>query len=125
MTELTALVDRYIAAWNETDPTTRRRLVASTCVDAATYVDPLNQTQGLEGIDAMIAAVQAQFPGYRFRRRGELDAHNGHVRFAWEFGPEGGTAALAGIDFGMIAADGRFASITGFVDGTLPSRLAA
>jgi hypothetical protein len=125
MDELAALVDRYIATWNETDPERRRELIAATYIEAASYVDPLTQTQGRDGIDAMIQAVQQQFPGHRFRRRGEIDAHNGRVRFAWELGPEGGPVLIAGIDFGVVAADGRFEAMTGFVDGTPPTRLAA
>jgi hypothetical protein len=125
MTDVTALVDRYVATWNETDPARRRELIAGTYVEAASYVDPLTQTQGRDGIDAMIQAVQAQFPGHRFRRRGDVDAHSGRVRFAWELGPEDGPALVAGIDFGVIAADGRFEAMTGFIDGTPPARLAA
>lgn len=125
MTELNTLVDRYIAAWNETDPARRHQLIAGTYVEAASYIDPLAQAEGQDAIDAMIQAVQAQFPGHRFRRRGEVDAHNGRVRFGWELGPEGGPTLIAGIDFGVVAGDGRFQSITGFVDGVPPSRLAA
>jgi hypothetical protein len=125
MSELNALIDRYFATWNETDPVRRRELIAGTYVETASYIDPLTQTQGRDGIDAMIQVVQTQFPGHRFRRRGEIDAHNGRVRFAWELGPEGGPVLIAGIDFGIIAADGRFDAMTGFIDGTLPARLAA
>jgi hypothetical protein len=125
MSELNALIDRYFATWNETDPVRRRELIAGTYVETASYIDPLTQTQGRDGIDAMIQVVQTQFPGHRFRRRGEIDAHNGRVRFAWELGPEGGPVLIAGIDFGIIAADGRFDAMTGFIDGTMPARLAA
>ena len=125
MTELNDLVDRYIATWNETDPQRRRQLIAQTYVEAASYVDPLSQAQGHDSIDAMIQAVQTQFPGHRFRRRGEVDAHNGRLRFGWELGPEGGPVLIAGIDFGVVGTDGRFEAITGFVDGAPPARLAA
>lgn len=125
MTDITALVDRYIAAFNETDPAHRQALVAETYAEGASYVDPMARAEGHASIDAMIQAVQAQFPGHSFRRRGEVDSHNGRVRFAWELvGPDGG-AKVAGIDFGMIAADGRFQAITGFLDGPPTSRLAA
>ncbi len=125
MTDITTLVDRYIAAFNETDPARRQALVAGTYAEGASYVDPLAQVRGHAGIDAMIQAVQAQFPGHGFRRRGGADSHNGRVRFAWELvGPDGETR-IAGIDFGMIAEDGRFQAITGFLDGAPPSRLAA
>src|SRR5688500_5020043 len=70
------VVDQYIAAWNETDPEARRELIARTWTEDGTYLDPLMNGEGHDGIDAMIGGVQTQFPGYRFRRSGELDAHN-------------------------------------------------
>ena len=54
------LVDRYFAAWNETDTARRRALIAQTWADNASYVDPLMTGKGHDGIDAMIGAVQAR-----------------------------------------------------------------
>jgi hypothetical protein len=71
--------------------------------------------EGQEGIDAMIEAVQARFPGYRFRRTSKIDAHHDRVRFSWELGPDGGAPLAGGLDVGVIA-DGRLRSITGFLD---------
>jgi hypothetical protein len=70
---------------------------------------------GHDGIDAMIGGVQTQFPGYRFRRTGDLDTHNDRVRFAWELGPEDGPALAGGVDFGVVS-DGRLQTITGFLE---------
>ena len=112
----TDLIDRYIAIWNEMDAGRRRDLVVRTWTEDGRYVDPLMQGEGQAGIDAMIAGVQERFPGYRFRRTSPVDAHNGHVRFAWHLAPEGGPALAAGVDFGVVAADGRLQSITGFLD---------
>jgi hypothetical protein len=53
MTDTTALVDDYIAIWNETDPDRRRELIAQ------------------------------QFPGHRFELAGAPDAHHDRVRFTW------------------------------------------
>jgi hypothetical protein len=44
-----------------------------------------------------------------------VDAHHDVVRFSWALGPEE-ALALSGVDFGVIADDGRFRSITGFFD---------
>jgi len=111
----TALIDRYIAAWNETDGPRRRALIEQTWTEDAAYIDPMMRGEGRPGIDAMIQGVQAQFPGHRFRRTGAVDAHNGYVRFAWELGPEGAAAMAGGADFGEIA-DGRLRAVTGFLD---------
>jgi hypothetical protein len=114
-TEVEQVVDQYIAAWNETDSATRRELIARTWAEDGRYLDPLMSREGHQGIDAMIGGVQMQFPRYRFRRAGELDAHNNVLRFSWELGPEDGPAMAGGVDFGVIV-DGRLQSITGFLD---------
>jgi hypothetical protein len=80
-TEVERVIDQYIAAWNETDPGTRRELIARTWKEDGRCLDPLMCGEGHVGIDAMIGGVQTQFPGYRFRRIGELDAHNNRVKF--------------------------------------------
>ena len=40
MNTLTDLIDRYIAAWNETDGGRRRDLIARTWTAEASYLDP-------------------------------------------------------------------------------------
>src|SRR3712207_9062513 len=50
-------VQRYIAAWNETEPHARRRAVAALFTEDARYVDPLVDVRGHEGIDATIAEI--------------------------------------------------------------------
>src|SRR5262245_29780314 len=115
MSNLPALIDRYFDMWNETDGDQRRDLIARTWTEDAAYVDPLMEGTGQAGIDAMVAGVQAQFPGHRFRRTSEIDAHHDCVRFAWELAPEGGAALVRGVDFGVVVGE-RLRSITGFLD---------
>ena len=72
MDQLTDLIDRYIAVWNETDPAVRRDLIARTWTPTALYRDPVQEGDGRDGIDAMIRTVQERFAGHRFRRTGDL-----------------------------------------------------
>ena len=116
MNTLTDLIDRCIAAWNETDGGRRRDLIARTWTAEASYLDPMLQSQGRDGIDAMIAGVQEKFPGHRFRRTGDVESHHNRVRFTWELAPEAGDPVVSGTDFGIVAADNRLAAITGFFD---------
>ena len=113
-TNVEQLVDRYIAVWNETDPATRRDLIAQTWTEDGTYLDPLLTGAGHDGIDATIGGAQPQFGGARFRRTSDVNAHHDVVRFSWALGSED-NLALSGVDFGVIA-DGRFQSLTGFFD---------
>ena len=116
MNDVSELIDRYFAAWNETDARQRHDLIVRTWSDDANYLDPLMQGEGHAGIDAMIQGVQEQFAGYQFHRTGAVDAHHDRARFSWELAPADGPAVAAGTDFGMIAADGRLQTVTGFLD---------
>jgi hypothetical protein len=120
MSDATAIVDTYLAAWNETDPPARARLIARAWMDDGRYVDPMLAAQGHVAIDEMVAGVHAKFPGHRFRRVSGVDGHNGNVRFAWELVAPDGTTTVAGLDVGELAADGRLSRITGFF-GELPA----
>lgn len=115
MTNLTDLIDRYIAMWNETDEARRRDLIAGVWTESASYLDPVLEGEGRSGIEAMVRGVQERFPGHRFRRTSEVDAHHDRLRFCWELGPETGPAVVKGTDIGIVAA-GRLQAITGFFD---------
>ena len=43
-----------------------------------------------------------------------MDSHHNQFRYAWEFVTPDGAVALAGIDIGEVAHDGRLQRITGF-----------
>src|SRR6188472_1354315 len=115
MKTINSVVDTYIAAWNEGDADRRRSLVGETWTDDGTYLDPLMAGSGPDEIAAMIGAAQAQFPGHRFELFSGPDAHNDVARFTWTLtGPNGPVAQ--GQDFAKVAEDGRFASVTGFLE---------
>lgn len=124
MSDVTTIVDTYLAAWNETDGKARARLIEQAWARDGRYVDPLLAADGHAAIGEMVAAVHSKFPGHRFRRTSGVDAHNGHVRFGWELAAPDGAITVAGVDVGEIGADGRLARITGFF-GPLPEKAAA
>jgi SnoaL-like domain len=115
MTDITTIVDGYIAAWNESDADRRRALVADAFADDASYVDPLMTGDGTDGIAAMIGAAQQQFPGHRFELSAGPDAHHDRVRFGWTLIGDGAPVA-AGVDFATVADDGRLQAVTGFLE---------
>ena len=109
-------IDAYIACWNEGDAAHRATLAAEAFAEGATYVDPMMQGEGREGIAAMIGAAQGHFPGHRFARRGTVDSHHGLLRFCWSLAPASGEPAAEGTDIVRLAPDGRFAEVIGFLD---------
>jgi hypothetical protein len=108
------LVDRYIAMWNETDAERRRGLIAKIWADDASYLDPVLSGEGLDGIDAMVKAVHEKYPGHRFKRTSDVNAHHDRAQFAWELGPEGGRALVKGVDFATLSKEGCLKTVTGF-----------
>jgi hypothetical protein len=70
-------------------------------------------------IEALIAAVQARFPGHSFTLKDGAEGHNGRVRFSWSLGDNNvpGKAAIAhGTDFVTLGSDGKIAEVIGFLD---------
>ncbi len=112
------IATQYIAAWNELDAQLRKSLIATTFSADAEYVDPMMRSNGHDGIDTMIAAVQTQFSGLRFQIHGTPDGHNNVVRFSWKLGALAGEPVAYGTDVVEIADDGRISNVTGFLDAT-------
>ncbi len=117
MSDINQTVIRYLAAWNERDPKRRRELVATAWTEDGSYVDTHRHGIGHEAIDALIGKAQEQFPGYRLNLVSGIEAHHGCARFSWAAGgtPEA-PLYLGGTDFVSVAADGRFAAVSGFTD---------
>ena len=111
-----AVVETYVAAWNETDAGRRAAAIAQSFAEKSTYRDPVMTSDGPAGIDAMLAGVQAKFPGFVLKRTSKVDAHNGALRFTWSLGPAAGPSVVEGVDFCTLAPDGRLASVVGFID---------
>ena len=113
--DATTLVDRYLAVWNETDPSRRRQLVVATWADDAYYVDPRAEVRGHDGVDGLVASVQETVPGCLFERDGEVDAHHDRLRFQWTLTAPDGGVVVRGLDVAALSADGRFREVSGFL----------
>jgi hypothetical protein len=116
MTQYEDVATRYIASWNETDPVARRAALEGLWAGNGRYTDPLVDVQGIDDIDATIAAVQDQFPSFCFRLVGPVDGHGSQCRIAWELGPDGADAPVAGFDVAVIGPEGKFHTVLGFLD---------
>jgi hypothetical protein len=119
-TDITTTVDAYLSAWNERDPQRRAELVRRVWAQDGSLVDPPLTGDGHDEISAVAGALHEQFAGHVFRRSSGVDEHHGRLRFAWELVGPDGAVALAGLDVGELAADGRLQRVTGFF-GELPA----
>ncbi len=124
MGQSTDVIDRYFMVWNELDAVRRQDLIAQTWTEHASYLDPLMHGEGHAGINRMVQQVQEQFVGHRFRQTGVVDRHHDRLRFSWELAPQDGPAVVSGTDFGIVGADGRLQTVTGFLDNPPTGKVA-
>ena len=111
-----AIVQKYIATWNNTDATGRRKAIDAIYTADCRYTDPNVALSGREQIDHFIGAVQNQFPGAEFVLAGGVDAHHDQVRFTWHAKVPGRADAVAiGFDVAVFE-DGRIKQVLGFLD---------
>lgn len=120
MNELAKTIDIYLDAWIEPDEDRRADLIRQAWKPDGRLVDPPLTGEGHARISQMAAALQSNFPGHAFRRVSGIDEHHGQFRFAWELVAPDGTVAMAGLDVGEVAEDGRLVKIAGFI-GPLPA----
>ncbi|MBJ6765840.1 hypothetical protein JGU66_34230 [Myxococcaceae bacterium JPH2] len=118
-TELTQIIDLYLAAWNELNLDRRATVIAQVWDKEGRLIDPPLASSGHAGISEHISALHSQFPGHAFRRASGIDSHNGFVRFAWELMTPQGTVAMTGMDVGELTPEGKLRRVTGFF-GPLP-----
>lgn len=115
------IVDAYTGAWNESDEGARRTLLERAWADDGVYTDPSAE---VEGRDALIKhtgefANNPEMKGFSLERISGVDVHHNVLRFDWALKDADGKTVIAGIDFGVLADDGRLQSITGFF-GPMP-----
>ena len=102
-----AVIDNYVAAWNEPEPAARLDLLRQAVADDCVFEGPLGPVEGREALHAAIADARDMLPGGVVERTGRATVQEGDVRFAWRvLGPDG-TRLLEGHDVATPAADGR------------------
>ncbi|WP_089403251.1 nuclear transport factor 2 family protein [Geodermatophilus saharensis] len=115
-----AAVERYTAAWRETDAAARRRLLDTCWAGDGVYCDPLVRVEGRDGLSSLIGSFQEENPGARIEVVGGVDEHDGYLRFAWRVLTADGSVALEGTDFGEVDGEGTLRRLVGFF-GPLPT----
>jgi hypothetical protein len=105
-----ALVQGYVAVWNEADPGRRLDAVATLWSERGAHVNPQQACVGHDAVTAEAARVYAMCgaKGQRFRCAGRVDGHHGAVRMDWELIAADGTSVLAaGTNLLLLEPDGR------------------
>ena len=113
---LDTVVDDYFTMFNETDADQRAKVIARTWSADAGYLDPLLSASGADELNAMVGTVHQQYPGHRFALTGPIDAHHDRARWSWELRTPAGEVFVTGVDYAVLAADGRLRTVTGFFE---------
>lgn len=113
-------VAAYGAAWLEPDEARRSALLEACWAEDGRYEDPSAVAEGREGLLRHIGGFHAARPGARIEVVSGVDRHHDVIRFAWRMVAADGAVMVEGIDFGVLAPDGRLARIVGFF-GPVPA----
>ncbi|WP_055528375.1 nuclear transport factor 2 family protein [Streptomyces graminilatus] len=117
MTNYAIAAERYFAAWNAEGDEAIAKAVSAAFTEDVTYTDPLADVAGHEGMVAAISGAHAQFPGFDFVMKGEVDGNHHIARFSWDLVSKAdGSSPAAGSDVVTLAEDGRISSVCGFLD---------
>ncbi len=111
MEDVNALVDRYVAVWNEPDPDERRLAIVSLWQPDGTHLAKRHECLGYATIENRVTrSWQASIaPGVNlFRHAGDIDTHHNLVRFHWHMvRKETGAIAATGLEVLVLGEDGR------------------
>lgn len=111
MQDLTKLVERYVAVWNERDAERRRRAIAELWAEDGAHYTNSVVARGHDAIATRIAGAHQRLVldgGYIFRPVDNIDGHHNTVKFNWLMIPAaGGDVSAVGFDFFVLGDDGR------------------
>ena len=122
------LAEKYLALWNEPDADLRRRMVEELWTEEGRHVlqppqeiraiaaqpgiglTAILEARGYDEIEARAASAYDHWvasEGLRFRGRDDADRLDDVVQFHWEAVAGDGEVVVVGLDFLVLAADGR------------------
>jgi hypothetical protein len=109
------LVMAYLGAWTERRSGARRRLLQHCWDEHGTFSSWTTNVQGLDAMDAHIAAALRQQPR-RCRRVRTCDVHvsSNKLSFTWVLYGEDEAVLMEGSEFGEVGPEGRLVRVTSF-----------
>jgi hypothetical protein len=128
MTDTQALAEKYLALWNEPDADRRRRTIAELWTQDGRHIlqppqeireiaaqpgiglTAILEARGYREIEARAASAYEHWvgsEGLSFRGRDDADRLGDVVKFHWEAVAKDGELVAGGLNFLVLAADGR------------------
>jgi nuclear transport factor 2 (NTF2) superfamily protein len=118
MASVEAMIDRYVASWNEPDAAERRRVIDDIWSTDGVYRNATSTFEGHNGIEQAVTAAYDAFTanGFRFQVASVQTNHDA-VRYQWEMVPAaGGEPDSIGTHVAMLGKEGRLLSDHQFID---------
>jgi uncharacterized protein YndB with AHSA1/START domain len=112
--EATLLVDRWFAAWGETDAAARECALVAIAAPDIRFEDKFSCIEGIEELNTHLSAARRFMPGIRLERRGDIRHCQWRVLADWVAVGQDGETRGQGTNLFVLDADGRIAAITGF-----------
>ena len=107
-------VDVYLSAWSEPDAAARRRLLESAVTEDVLFRDAYGCLQGIDDLNANLAAVQRFMPGMSLQRSGELRQCQESALGGWSAAGPDGAIRAKGTNAFDFAPNGKIRRIVGF-----------
>jgi hypothetical protein len=107
------LADRFFALWGVTEAERRRAELEAVAQETLAFRDPYSCTDGLDDLNAHIAASQRFMPGVVLAREGEARHCQGVAIVDWTVKGPDGSPRGKGSNVVELAPDGRIARVTG------------
>jgi len=104
-----------LAIFGERDSVARMKELEAIWLPDGIFIDPDGQYVGLDAINHRVKELHAQFAGFEFSERGQINAMHGVGRLAWGFGPANNPGAITGVDI-AVTRGGRLSALYAFID---------
>jgi hypothetical protein len=132
------LADRYVALWNEPNAERRRQMIAELWTEDGSHIlqppeeirevaarpgiglSAVLEARGYAELDARAASAYQEWVGAQgltFRRRDDVEPLHDVVKFTWEAVDKDSEVTAVGLNFLILAADGRIRRDYTFVIG--------
>lgn len=111
MIEVNKFVEKYVAVWNESDESTRRKVIAELWTRDGNHFAEGIEARGYDEIEKRIASAHDEFVrkgGYIFVRANLSKALQNAVVYSWDMLPsQGGEVVASGIVFLILDDNGQ------------------
>jgi uncharacterized protein YndB with AHSA1/START domain len=112
--DATTTVERWFAAWSDSDAAARNASIASLATDGIRMSDRFSAIEGLEDLIAHVAAARRFMPGVRMERQGDVRQCQGLVLADWIARSADGNQIATGTNVFALDGEGKIESMTGF-----------